>query len=1094
MLASLFRGTSGQSKSQYIESVTDDAHTRSLLFGQSQHVFNLSASLPPSPFGSPPLRLSSFDDQAGLELEEKDIRILLAQDAYGGDDRPTLLFDSFSPEKRTDGQGVIRSPLPAEWRPEELSRNRSSTFSGNQSSWTRPSKDLPAKDDPFLECMFGVQTSAKTNSATKLHIVPAHNRKWNASERGPRKTSDNSDQRRRAPLARAHTSSQQITLSSLDVGGRDALLVTRLFHVPLDETIKIANTKSTMSPMLGQDKPPKLVERRVPAFAIGLVLYLPHPTHRPHSSHSRKGSKSGYGHSHASEGSSVSSETRSWTFLDAMPASLSSSVAAGSDEDQRVDMVVDNWDIVLRCLFRLQNIGQRVVTDELHKILLHQADEPRNKSHKERSMQRSNQRILAIHNAHAVARSPLMATVSVETSKRIVYALRIPRVITGLGFTAGHWIDEARMLYRSCGGKQQGVFLFSLLTAFLGSNMQWLERLAPEWYRKQYQANHKKPEDVKPLIARTIIVSDHKGLARRLIYILASFLPGRTGIDRLARLGEESLGASSSSPFNHSLHAQSSGRRRKPYMRNAQPTPDQAKEFISTSATSQTSLASAMINRSPRRQLSRKDSNKFDIGGDGIRTMIQGGSGTSSAIVPQAVATPMAHISVRDGYFSESAIVDTNDSIASADLSKMLSRAASSHRRTSSVSSRLSSFVSGLSGIWSNKQSTSGDRYSTTTFSQDSSPVHQHKRSSSSAVPINRNNPLQIMVDELEQNNAIPQELNPGQYRDEMLQRTDESIKLTSAAPRLHVDQQDGVIDVELDLPGFMSATSLSPPQHYFNRKRAKSPKVRGDGSDSFCSSMTMASGKRAQHEHINVGGYLRRHHEDFVLHAVRPYNDLQEDIRRVLHAEPTPHEVIEKLSQDTLSSCWIPVCTTLVADTRLFSIHKLTLRRQYEVSSSRPTSGTVLIVPNGSTNSFLSLKNEEIADEVVLGFDATLAKAIEKLLNVTPDEASGSGPSTRTHSRNVSVGTTSSTRASGIKPASPANPPPEVFKAEQQDLVAEALEEVVRSVDEALNKTEPKPAQNTGSRQDKGLPQQENALREGVRKWMIDVEHTSVW
>lgn len=1081
MLASLFRGTSSQRHSQYIESVTDEAHTRNLLFGQSQLVSHFATSPPPSPFGSPALRPSSFDDQSGLEFDERDVRILLAQDAHGGDDRPTVLFDSWSlRDAPNEAQKVTRSPLPTNWRPEAQARNRSSTFSENQSSWTKSIRDAP-KDDPFLECMFGVPSSAKTASATKLHVIPAQTRDWKASERGPRRPSDKND-RRRAPLARAHTSGQQLNISALDLRGRDALLVTRLFHVTLDQNVKIASRNSADAKD-GQDRPAKLVERRVPAFAIGLVFYLPYPSYRPGSSHSRRDRTSSYGASNASMSSSFGSDMHSpYTFFDIIPPCLSSSTSVVDDNDQRVDFIVESWDIILRCLSRLQGTSRKLLIRELEKELMQQSSSSASKTSKDKQMQRPNQRILAIQDTHSISNSNVLVMVSIETSKRLGYALRVPRVITGLGISAGHWIDEARMLYRTFGSKQQNFFLFNLLTAFLGSNVQWLEGLAPPWYRDKFQANHKKVQDSQPLVSRTIIVSDHKGLARRLVYILASFLPGRTGIGGLCRDWTGTPHSTSISPSNNSLQASLLRRRGKPNTRASNGTQDTGAELLSTSAASYGSQLSA-LQQSPQKHFVRRESNKYDIGGEEIRTLLQNGAASSAAVAPLAAATPTAHISVRDRYFHDNAIDDASDSIASADLSRMLRRAASGHRRTSSVSSRLSSFVS---GIWGNKPSTSDNSPNTSVATRRESPVAQHKRSTSSALPMQRGNPLQMMVDELDDTRTKGQRTSDGAGT----QLTSRTPGFNSAIPRLHVDAKDGVIDVDLDLPGFLSAASLSAPvcQAAVGIESSSGSIEDRRGSTQHRHAETSLFSRPSDMEHINVGGYLRRHHEDFVLHAVRPYGDLVEDVKNVMRTESTPDDALRRLEQEASPSTWIPVCRTLMADTRTFSIRRFTLRRQYDVKRSNSKDGNI-----GLDSSMIILSHEEIAEEKVMDFDATLADAIEKMLHVGHLQVSGSASTTRTHSRTVSVSSASNHRGVDQTPdaaAATANFP----GIRRGDLVVGALEAVAQSVNEALIEQHTNQDQPLNLKPKMGASQQENALREGVKRWMIDVEHTSVW
>lgn len=1125
MLASLLRGNSSQKGSQYPESVTDDAHTRNLLFAHSENIFNLTTSPPASPFGSPALRPTSFDDHGGLELEEKDVRVLLAQDAYSGSAGPALLFDSRKPLETAISTAKVpavpRAQLPTNWRTsqtgsertESTSRNRSSTFSDSHSSWGKANKELLPKEDPLLECMFGAPSSTKTASSTKMHIIPAKSRPISASDRLPRRAPENIEPRRKAPLVRAQTSEHQPTLSTFEDNNRDLLLITRLFHVTLEDNAKVVNPRDatgenqdSSATAESQTKPPKLVELKVPAFAVGFVLQLPYLTQRPRSSHSRAGFNPATALSLTSATSSFGSDLQSsWTFLDAIPASLSSSMTFSDDGDRRVDAIVANWDVILRSISSFERIAAKVVNEQLEIILAH-ITEPQNKVPKEKFMQRINQRIIAIHDAGAISRQQSLASAAADTSRRIVHAIRIPRVVTGLGVSAGHWIDEARMLYRSCGGRQQNFFLFNLLTAFLGNHMQWLERLAPEWYRKKFEASHRKADEPRVLASRTIIISEHKGLARRLIYILASFLPGRSGIDGLCKASEDSAIASSSSPLGNLSKGQFARRSSKPSIRGTQAANEASKQILSTSASSHNSQASTFINRSPRKSFLRKDSNKFVVTRDAIisKPEIDGNplgrepSSTVSAVVPNAAPTPLAYItSRRDSYFPESPLIETSDSVASADLAKVLHKASFSHRRTSSVSSRWGSLVSGISEIWSNKQSTPGDRGSVTTTSHGGSPAEQHKRSTSSVLSIG-GNPLQMMVDELDRQQGVLIKDHTKQNAKSSMSPGQQSVRTFSAAPRLHVDNTDGVVDVELDLPGFLSVTGLTSPQHQQNKSRMKTASFNRDCSDSICSLRSVGAKPTANNDddHVNVGGYLKRHHEDFVLHAVRPYNELIGEIKRAMRAEPTPQEIREQIVQQGLPTTWMLICTTLIADTKPFSIHRMTLRRQFELRMPAQTedrkNSTIDIVDLAS----ITLLNEEIVDEVVMEFDTTLADAVEKALSVGPADPARSSTPSRTHSRNVSLGSVRGTAPSASLAQSETRRNlgiSESVKSDHRNPVVGALEDVVKSVNDDLNKPGQSREQETSQKPKSKPAQQENALREGVKNWMLNVEQTPV-
>ena len=111
------------------------------------------------------------------------------------------------------------------------------------------------------------------------------------------------------------------------------------------------------------------------------------------------------------------------------------------------------------------------------------------------------------------------------TGNRVVSGMRIPRVMTGQG-KWGVWREEARWLGRWAGRREQNFFFFNLLTAFLGNHTEWLNVLGPKWYRKRHREQQKATAgEILTIPNRTVIVSPDKMAARRLIFLLAAFLP-----------------------------------------------------------------------------------------------------------------------------------------------------------------------------------------------------------------------------------------------------------------------------------------------------------------------------------------------------------------------------------------------------------------------------------------------------------------------------------------------------------------------------------------------------------------------------------------
>lgn len=1106
MLANLLRGATNYRNPQVLDSLQDDAHTRNLLFGQSSQPYSYFNSPPSSPFGSPTLRPSTYDDQSGLELDERDVRIVLAQDAHGGEDKPTLLFDS---KRSQEPQSPGRHDSTADIAPP---RNRSATISGASAQWGQPIRETVVREDAFLECMFGVTSATKVASSTKMHIIPASEKPVTPQNKSQIKPPDSPDSRKRTPLQRSRTTAQFSVLPIVE-NDRDSLLITRLFHVSLPENEQVSTeikTKATatveayehesadVSPSQPA-KPPKLVERKVPAFAVGIVISLPQPVRQTTPS-TQPASR--YGQSFMSASSSFGSDMQSsWTLLDAIPCSMSSSQTFGEESDRRVDLIVNNWDIILRTLSFFQAVAVSHIERELSRILV-QMDSPQMKTPKGKSMQRVNQRIVAIRDVTGLMQANSLSSAASSVVHRITYALRIPRVLTGVGFSAGHWTDEARALYKHCGGRTQNFFLFNLLTAFLGNHTQWMERLAPRDQRRQWKAIHKQPPEQKILASRTVIISQQKGLARRLIYILASFLLGNAAFDGIHRRSEDKtrgpvLSTSLPTTGNTARPVQEAEKQRA--VEDRMMATSDPKDVTSTSHSSTESGVSTVNQVQARKKFARTNSSKFLVRSGSVVTLPDLGSAVSktmSSAAPTTTATPLAHIApVRDSYFAlsssnENVLVDVTDSAASADLVKVLHRDSSSH----SVSSKWGSLMSNISDLWGSSPGTAADPSSLTSFGSSVSPGRMNKQSSSSAILIeNTRNPLQDMVDELDQFKHL-------NYNQRNMQgfsaSSEQSIRTTNATiPLLHVDDDDGVVDVELELPGFTSVSSSVRSKYKSSYMVGRAlPSARNLASSTW-SLWSLPTGSRldSDEEQVNVAGYLRRHHEDFALHAVRPYPQLLADIKRSMYDEPTSPELTDTITKENLPFAWYTVCTTLIADMTTCSIRRLTLRRRFEVklsaSSNRPRSDS-----GGLRTSPLVLKAQEIQDEPVADFDTTLASAIEQVLNVSSADSARTKLDSKDLVTSSSKAVTSSSSVSepiATKYMSRTGK----LRQEYRNVIVGALEDIVNIINDDLHADKPTNTVATSEARKTNDGRQQNVLREGVKKWLLNVEHQhKVW
>ena len=901
----------------------------------------------------------------------------------------------------------------------------------------------------------------------------------------------------------------------------------------------------------GQQKRRKLREKKTPAFAVSVLVQLPsRHTSRPSSRDGAQTPKSIRPSQSLSSSFGSDLQSSSWSFLESMPRSLSSSRTLADNIDNRINNLVDHWDVITRALSSLERRASKSILD-----LLKQADTaspvPLPKPPKESSMQRTNQLNVTLPQ-WALATDQGLREAATHVIHRINYALQIPRAIVGLGLSrGGPWVEEARCVARLCGGRDQNFFLFNLLTAFLGSHTEWLSLLGPEWYRRRHRMQRRARQDVEPLLSRTVIVCDERSAGRRLVFLLASFLPGTSRAETLGspfRPGtSRSLKHSSSqSPPLGQVSRQESLRRT--INRRARDNRMAAGSFSRQEhSTSASSIDGDGFPKTGAMDIMSRRLQRHNSGSGSVRlhatlsiptnesSARKSSAGTTSTVTPDAT-TPVAHFSSGsikgDSYFPGGVGIISPDTSASADLSRHLRRDTGSNADGSSgqsaTSTKCGSLLSGVSGFWSTRQDSSTGISGPTILS--TSPNVQAGLGSGGeppSIPKSRSK-LESMADEVSQSRESSDTTPQGFAREnsQVEQHTRDAPRPKALPLRLKVDENEGVVDVDINLPGFLSSSpdsGLGSPPPRIARHTPSLTSL--DGYASMHSSISKANASPQQDFNIqsSVAGFLRRYHEDFVLQSVRPYAKLEDDIRASMFSEPTPtHAIVCSTlpSRERSEGHWVNVCTTLVADVRTFSIKRLSLRRKILAPSSDsavveavPRSPTLSPNPSTSTNPTktkvpppLELPlEEEITSETVMDLDATLTDAIERILGRSSGQSSRAPSPTRlSHSRNISTSTASTANTNVAAASFPISskdtlsPALDFPRHESQKMVVTALEDVVRSVSADLNHNPN--GRNIGV--DEGLDQasqtplkpEDSALREGVKKWLLCVENTEVW
>ncbi|KAH8434837.1 uncharacterized protein LDX57_012468 [Aspergillus melleus] len=1177
-----------------LESVTEEEHTSGLLFPDASLLRHSNTYAYPlhttvnSPNAS---SAGAYDDRGvGVDLDPmKDFRVIIAQNALGDKDACVLL-DTRASETNAHGLGLDSPPLDSSGarhartvstlsrgarrgylsqapvvdpspfslatetrRSPPLSsgafmraRGRSSTLapagSFHDAGSSRHSAD--SNDTSLLNCIFGSSAFSYRGSSTKMHIISADEEPGKAST---------TNQTTRSHMSRAHTTgspdlASPNSLNDSKPPSKVTILLTRMFSVNLPETGDASPDKPDMPASYYQEsfgdtgfpfpditKRKKIKEKKTPMYAVAITIQIPllgRNTGRPVSRFSTQGADS----PKPGMSCSLDSDYR-WrpSFLDdslsmaSPPASL----------DERIDLLVDQWDVINRALSHLERLSRKELLFLLKKVDASSGAHP--KPAKAPNMQRTNQTIIHLP-ANILSVNSKLKEEAIRSTRRISTALQTPHVVTGQS-RWGVWREEGRSIVRSLGDKEHSFFFLVLITAFLGNHTEWLNVLGPDWYRRRHFLQQKaQQQEADPILAnRTVIISPDKMTARRLIFLLAAFLPPKQRFEPLPsplRPGTSaSTRAISQSPPNVPVLRQESLRRAIERRSRAQRLTlndrDQHQRSVSVSSTEtahrsadETDTVGPMDTSSRRRGSDARSIRTIAVPmhAKDPRISKNAGVATTSTATP-STTVPVPHFASQsrsERERADPAVTEGNDSLASENLLKNLRRSDSSAICTNnSLPSTGGRWGNLFSGLWTRQDSEPA-----------ASQVEARQRSVSVyAGPPKRGPPtLSQMVKEASVpmpkdpvpgtstsgNISIPHSSSSQRLEEDTPDLSSTTDQTRESSLKLSVRGDDGVVDVDLPLPGFVSLSS-SGDSTISSPKKTRTSVTSVDALASTHSSSSGFHGplRDSDGPGVNVAGWLKSFHEDFLLQAVRPYANLEADIKRAMQAEPTP---IPSSGDMDGSERWVDVATTLVADARTFTVKRLRLRRKVVGNAwQTPSSPSVLShpstprhIPGGSTSasqftnfftpgtgssrtSVHSILDgydpneveERFVEEPVMDLDGTLVDALERVL-------AQSGPSSLAPTRAPSP---SRARKGDDKSTSDTAsrdevPPLEVPRTECRKLVLGALEEVVRSVTAEHCREDVDGELGLADRERKrSLAGPDNTLREGVRKWLLDVE-----
>ncbi|CAG9997520.1 unnamed protein product [Clonostachys byssicola] len=1022
--------------------------------------------------------------------------------------------------------------------------SRSHSFLENDSQ--RATREYREELATFAGCIFGnSELMSYKGTSTKVHVVPTETRSIGetmASIIGDGRSSIGRSGSRSSKLSQSFTS-QTFSPTAAHNGSiysrpveKKKVLITRLFPVVLPDDSSESTTTSPQGrfsddnsgypfPATADDpskrKTSQPRQRRTPMYAVVLVVQLPSSRAStgvtPKSTFRESGS---YNEQDFFSSSYNSTRPSWWTtaglggYGDATESSFS------TDVEDRIDALTQHWDIVMRTLSHLQS----VVSSALKPLLI-QADvaspDPFSSSVPPSAASSRNQSLSSSRRSAEMTRPKppkstvkllslgpncLSSDVAIATEvnlarRRLVTGLKAARVVTGQG-RWGIWRDEAMWTYKWTQSLGQGPFLYNLLTGFLATHTDWLQALCPPSYRRRFQQRKAGMEEDLLLPARTIIVADDKMAARRLVFLLSAFLPAnqQPPVNRAHRSSTSMStgGFSNSSPtFVIPVLREESLRRKinkRAGARRASHSRTGSQSTKSSTVPSQLAHLS-MDGRHERRASDAASIRTTSIAMPGNDLVSRKSSAaTTGTIMPEAAMPHFA--TAQRAEYSKSPRPDSSGSIATDDLKRSLQRRESSgHASTISTDSRAPSsrWGSVISGLWSQRRQETTSMGSLSQFSEPRSPIKMRP---------DRRDKLSQMAEEaarFENSAAVdfePQETSHiptadqqrrGSARDERISFSQADRKTIYDSPvKTSVNEDDGVIDVDFPFPDYIASfeSAISSPS---SSGYLSTPGLAA-GLDSFeQSSRTLSEGDLL----LNAVGWLSRFHPDFALQAIPPQDDLVDQVKATLRAEPTPG-FSSTTPHTNWNERWVDVSSAVIADTTTNTVRRIHYRRLVKPRVTEKIRGGPPHLPGSSAAASQAFSlpletqlDEEFIEEMILKPEPKLVEAIDKVISqgldllakdgaaasfILPDDIHGGSDSDNTIPAAID-GSGQHTRPSIDMP-----------RVQCKTIVLSALEEVIRDV---VNRQDT--SSNEGKAKD--MKARQNALRGAVREWVASLD-----
>ncbi|KAL2208936.1 hypothetical protein CC79DRAFT_1320490 [Sarocladium strictum] len=1014
------------------------------------------------------------------------------------------------------------------------------TQSHVESESQRAAREYREELATFSGCIFGnSELMSYKGTSTKVHVVPSDFRSPDSavpSMFGDGRSSIGRSSARSSKLSQSFSSqavspSAKSPLASHSPTPRyKKVLITRLFPVnlPTEDLDSNITPQSRFSddmsgfpfPQTGDDgnprkKKPQPRQRRTPMYAIVLVVQLPASRVSTGPGRSTLRDSSSFTDGDLFPSSYSSARPSAWSMSGSGTLGDTADSIYSLDLEERIDSLTQHWDIIMRTMTHLQSITASKIT-----AMLKQADvtspEPssqtsvpgvpgptlseRRAANEFRIKQPKSTTKLVSLLPNCLSEHAEI-TQEVETARgRIVTGLCASRAVTGQG-RWGIWRDEAIWASRWTATIDRDDFFYNLLTGFLATHTEWMQALCPPSYRRRYFLNRQKHTDEDlSLPSRTIIVSEDKMAARRLIFLLSAFLPANQHMPatRAHRPSTSaSIGNYPSSPPTFVIPVLREESLRRKINRRAAPQRASHSRVPSQTTNRATAIPAQLAHLSMDRTHERRSSDAASIrtaslampGHDIVSR--KSSAATTTTVMPEATMPHFSSIQRTDS--RRRPRPGSSSSAAADDLKRSLTRGDSSGQgaevRTASHGSRWGSVISGL---WSTRRRESSNL---SAYSQEGGPP-QSPMAKTSFGRIERYSDM-IHEDALQEEacaqdtqktpktsdardmTTTPREQS-SRGADPFAQpdRTPDPNGAFESPVKTSINVDDGVIDVDVPFPDYITSfeSAISSPS---SSGYLSTPGLPG-GLDSFEHSARITIDGDLP---LNAAGWLRQFHPDFALQAIPPSDSLLEEVKAALRAEPTPAPVSSTVFE--AGERWVDVGSVMIADITTNTISRIVYRRLVKTKATmdRSSAGNMSSGLYGSsvlTPSILPYETqleEEWIEEVICRPDEQLVDAMNKVIDLQQDSSKVSS-STSSHTASDHHFQDGHTSLGHFDGSHSSRMPLETPRAQCKAVVLSALEDTIRDVIEQRDKPD-----------DGYVGPRQNLLRTAVRNWVSDLD-----